>query len=144
MARNPVWLSVAGGSILLGSLAVSTVHAQTAIPDAQVEANVLKALAGAPELANENITTRTVYGTVTLTGSVANEPMRRNAETLAANATGVTKVVDELRISTAATASSTITDPSQGQVLQSDGTYAAGSATCRAGPEKRSRSRSGT
>ena len=40
------------------------------LPDAQIEANVLKALAGAPELADQSITSTTVYGTVTLNGTV--------------------------------------------------------------------------
>ena len=52
-------------------LAGSAVQAQTkpaTMPDAQIEANVLKALAGAPELADQLITSTTVYGTVTLNG----------------------------------------------------------------------------
>jgi len=68
------------------------------IPDAQVEANVLKALAGAPQLAGQPITTTTVYGTVTLSGSVQDEPSRDTAEHLVANTAGVQKVVDELTI----------------------------------------------
>ena len=113
---------------------------QGTVSDAQVESNVLKALAGAPDLASEAITTKTVYGTVTLSGSVRGEAERRRAETLAANADGVKKVVDELQLgsgSGATPASSTATggDPAaQGNVeapsgsvpmvLQSDGTYA--------------------
>jgi hypothetical protein len=68
------------------------------IPDAQVEANVLKALASAPQLAGQPITTTTVYGTVTLSGSVQDEPSRDTAEHLVANTAGVQKVVDELTI----------------------------------------------
>jgi BON domain len=68
------------------------------IPDAQVEANVLKALASASQLAGQPITTTTVYGTVTLSGSVQDEPSRDTAEHLVANTTGVQKVVDELTI----------------------------------------------
>lgn len=99
--------------------------AQNAMADAQVEANVLKSLASAPELTNEAITTQTVYGTVTLTGTVRNEANRRRAETLAANADGVKKVVDELRLGSDLGAAA---GPNQGAaplVLQSDGTYAA-------------------
>src|SRR5947209_20105421 len=40
------------------------------VSDAQVEASVLKALAGASDLANQPLTTTTVYGVVTLSGSV--------------------------------------------------------------------------
>ena len=62
--------------LLAGVLAtIGTVpgRAQETMPDSQVEANVLKALAGAPELASQNITTNTVYGVVTLTGNVPDE-----------------------------------------------------------------------
>lgn len=68
------------------------------MPDAQIEANVLKALASSPQLAGQPITTTTVYGTVTLSGSVQDEPSRDTAEHLVANAAGVQKVVDELTI----------------------------------------------
>ncbi len=129
------WLPVtASVCLLVGMTGVAA--AQNALPDAQVEASVLRALAGAPELANEAITTQTVYGTVTLSGSVHDESERRKAETLAANAAGVKKVVDELRLvspyanesnaneaspSPAAVASDAKAAP---LVLQSDGTYA--------------------
>lgn len=101
-------------ALLAGS---GTLIAQATVPDAQVEANVLKALAGAPELSNEPIQTKTVYGTVTLSGSVASEDLRTKAETLASTAPGVKKVVDQLTIGEGASGSS------QG-VLQSDGSYA--------------------
>ena len=82
------------GAMLLGTSA----WAQTTVPDAQIEANVLKALAGAPQLANENISSNTVYGVVTLTGTVKDEPTRTIAENLTARANGVKKVVDELAV----------------------------------------------
>jgi hypothetical protein len=63
-----------------------------------VEANVLKALAGAPDLANQQITTSTVYGVVTLSGSVESEALRVEAETLASTSRGVRKVVDEMTL----------------------------------------------
>ncbi|MGH9597086.1 MAG: BON domain-containing protein [Edaphobacter sp.] len=95
------------------------------LPDAQVEANVLKALAGAPELADQSITSTTVYGTVTLNGTVRDEPSRDMAEHLIANTAGVQKVVDELVIGTPANA---VTNDSQSGAsnpnLQSDGTVA--------------------
>ena len=68
------------------------------VPDAQVEANVLRAFAGAPELAAQDIHTHTVYGVVSLTGTVQNEALQTRAENLAANADGVKKVVDELQL----------------------------------------------
>jgi hypothetical protein len=116
--------------LLVGMLAaVGTVpsNAQDTVPDSQVEANVLKALAGAPELASQNITTNTVYGVVTLTGNVPDDATRNKAENLAANAPGVKKVVDELQVGPATTAQAAGGDtgaPGPGMVLQSDGTYA--------------------
>lgn len=68
------------------------------MPDAQIEANVLRALASAPELSTQNIQSSTVYGTVTLTGNVHDEAMRTKAENLVARAAGVKKVVDELAL----------------------------------------------
>ena len=104
------------------------------LSDAQVEANVLRALAGAPELATQSIKTTTVYGTVTLSGSVSDEPTRAMAETLASKAQGVQKVVDELTLadgSDGANGSNQAPppqDPNQNQgsapMLQSDGTIA--------------------
>ena len=98
--------------------------------DAQIEANVLKALAGAPELADQAITSTTVYGTVTLKGMVRDEASRDMAEKLVSNASGVQKVVDELTIGTDAAVGSN-NQPAQGSAeegtnpqLQSDGTMA--------------------
>lgn len=112
-------------------VAAGVAVAQSAIPDAQVEANVLKALASAPDLANEQITTKTVYGTVTLSGSVSGEAARTKAENLAANASGVKKVIDELSLGSEAVqqpAQQPVQQPADSaaapMVLQSDGTYA--------------------
>ena len=109
-----------------------TVHAQETVPDSQVEANVLKAMAGAQELAGQNITTNTVYGVVTLSGNVPDEATRTKAENVAANASGVKKVVDELQIGSAANAQSA--GPGPGMVLQSDGTYAPAQANADGTP----------
>ncbi len=100
------------------------------VPDAQVEAGVLKALAGASDLADQGISTTTVYGTVTLSGSVRTEGMRVEAEQLAAKAPGVKKVVDELTLSEVAQ-----NGPAQTGVLQSDGTYAPADAAPQGGQE---------
>jgi len=83
----------------------------TKVSDAQVEANVLKSLAGASDLANQPITTTTVFGVVTLSGSVQSEALRSEAENLVARTSGVQKVVDEMTLSDQTTAA----DPSQGQ-----------------------------
>jgi hypothetical protein len=103
------------------------------MPDAQIEANVLKALAGAPQLADQAISTTTVYGTVTLSGIARDEASRDMAEALVSNAPGVKKVVDELTIGTGTAAAAGTNDAQQGQDsagegtnpnLQSDGTMA--------------------
>src|SRR5712671_4957567 len=90
--------SVLTAGLLLGNGAAFAQTKAAAMPDAQIEANVLKALAGAPELADQSVTSTMVYGTVTLSGTVRDEPSRDLAEHLAANAAGVQKVVDELII----------------------------------------------
>jgi hypothetical protein len=91
------------------------------MPDAQIEANVLKALASAPQLAEQAITTTTVYGVVTLSGTVQDEPSRDTAEHLAANAVGVQKVIDQLVIGPIPQGGG---NPADGGTLQSDGTMA--------------------
>ncbi|MCU1251795.1 MAG: hypothetical protein JWQ49_4824 [Edaphobacter sp.] len=113
--------SVLIAALLLGSGAAFAQTKVTAMPDAQIEANVLKALAGAPELADQSITSTTVYGTVTLNGTVRDEPSRDLAEHLAANAAGVQKVVDELTIGTAAAADNDSQQVGTNPNLQSDG-----------------------
>src|SRR3981081_4849025 len=92
--------SLLTAGLLMGNGAALAQTKPPAMPDAQIEANVLKALAAAPELADQSITSITVYGTVTLNGTVRDEPSRDLAEHLAAGATGVQKVVDELTIGT--------------------------------------------
>jgi len=110
-------------SVILGRPAVAQTKPAT-MPDAQIEANVLKALAGAPELADQSITSTTVYGTVTLNGTVRDEPSRDLAEHLAANASGVQKVVDQLTIAAPGAASNDSQSMGTNPNLQSDGTIA--------------------
>jgi BON domain len=95
-----------------------------AVPDAQIEANVLKALAGAPELADQTITSTTVYGVVTLNGTVRDEPSRDLAEHLVSTAAGVQKVVDQLAIGATAASSNDSAEADSNPNLQSDGTIA--------------------
>jgi hypothetical protein len=100
--------------------------------DAQIEANVLRALASAPELSTQNIQSATVYGAVTLTGNVHDEAMRTKAENLVARAAGVKKVVDELALGDTPAPTDQAsnqqdqqgTPPPNGGQLQSDGSYA--------------------
>jgi hypothetical protein len=97
--RNVYGTSVAlAGIMLFSTSGRAQTGATTAMPDAQIEANVLKTLAGSPKLANENIISNTVYGTVTLSGTVPDEPTRQMAENLASRADGVKKVIDELTL----------------------------------------------
>ena len=59
---NSILKGSAVGILSAGLLLGSVVFAQTkpaTVPDAQIEANVLKALAGAPELADQSITSTT-------------------------------------------------------------------------------------
>jgi hypothetical protein len=133
--------ALAGGLVFI-AVGASAQSTSTAIPDAQVESNVLRALASAPELSSQNIQSSTVYGTVTLTGNVHDETMRTTAENLVARAQGVQKVVDELALGDTpppqpgdqAAQGDENGPPPNGQqpdgsqnnqmVLQSDGTYA--------------------
>ena len=89
------------------------------VSDAQVEANVLKALAGAPDLANQPVTSNTTYGVVTLSGSVATEALRTEVENIVSRTAGVQKVVDELTLSSsAAVAQNGVPEGSQLPVAQ--------------------------
>jgi hypothetical protein len=120
-------------AIGLGSVAAfAQAPAKNTVPDAQVEASVLKALAGASDLANQQVTTTTVYGVVTLSGSVETEAQRTEAETIVSRTSGVQKVVDEMTLGSdnavaqaapdgaAAVADAQGSNPN----LQSDGTMA--------------------
>jgi hypothetical protein len=139
-----VGMAFLAAGLMSGGAAVSAQSnpgqgSSTTLPDAQIESNVLRALASAPELSSQNIQTSTVYGTVTLTGNVHDEAMRTKAENLAARAQGVQKVVDELVLGDTPPApagdqamqgdqngapANGQPDGSQNMVLQSDGTYA--------------------
>lgn len=140
-----VGMAFLAGSLVSGGLSVwaqsNAAQNSSALPDAQIESNVLRALASAPELSSQNIQSSTVYGTVTLAGNVHDEAMRTTAENLAARAQGVKKVVDELALGdtppaaagdqaapgdqSGAPANEQPVGSQNGQmVLQSDGTYA--------------------
>ena len=114
------------GTILLATGLALGAGAQnkSVMPDAQVESNVLRALATAPELSTQNIKTTTVYGVVTLSGTATDEASRSKAEQLASRAEGVQKVIDQLTLGGPESAQASSNDPHAGMVLQSDGTYA--------------------
>ena len=124
------------GLLFVGLLSVGGAgfaQAKPAImPDAEIEANVLKALASAPELADQAITSTTVYGTVTLKGTVRDEASRDSAEKMVSNAAGVKKVVDELVVDSGAVAAGNgqpVQTAGTNPDLQSDGTIAASPAS---------------
>lgn len=140
-----VGVAFLAGGLVSGSVALraqnSPDSSHSSVPDAQIESNVLRALASAPELSSQNIQSSTVYGTVTLTGNVHDETLRTKAENLVARAQGVKKVVDELALGDMPPApvgdqagqgdqNASPTDAQQDgtqnnqMVLQSDGTYA--------------------
>ncbi|MEZ2346241.1 BON domain-containing protein [Terriglobus sp. RCC_193] len=96
----------------------STVTQNGKLSDAQVEANVLKAFAADNNLANQSINSSTVFGTVTLTGTVTDEASRAAAEQVAAHVDGVKKVVSQLTVGAPATAAA---DPADANMLPSDG-----------------------
>ena len=126
--------AVLAATLDFGAVAPAQTQAPAAkqMPDAQVEANVLKALAAAPDLANQPMTSTTVYGVVTLSGSVQTEALRTEVETIASRTQGVQKVVDEMTLSPDTAGAQTPPDYSamaadpQGAnpTLQSDGTMA--------------------
>jgi hypothetical protein len=66
------------------------------LPDAQIEANVLGALAAEPTLADQPISSSTTFGVVTLSGTVKDQSSKELADQKAATSLGVKKVVDEL------------------------------------------------
>jgi hypothetical protein len=128
MYQGNSFLKGSKSATLLAILALSSVGFAQAkpatVPDAQIEANVLKALAGAPELADQAITSTTVYGVVTLNGTVRDEPSRDLAEHLVSTAAGVQKVVDQLTIGNPPAPSNDSADVGSNPNLQSDGTMA--------------------
>lgn len=116
-------------AVLLAGGAVAVAQEKPAIvPDAQVEANVLKALASEPQLADQSISTTTVYGQVTLTGTVRDEASRDMAETVTSNTPGVKKVIDQLAIGTVTAEATPAPDQDSAaegnqSEAQPDGTY---------------------
>ena len=126
--------SMVVGSLLLagaGIAATGELAAQTKsspVSDAQVESNVLKALAGTTGLADQEISSAAVYGVVTLSGKVKDESTRSLAEDIVSRTAGVQKVVDELTIGATTTPEPTVAGSDQGSnpLLQSDGTMAPG------------------
>lgn len=100
-----------GVALGIGLVATASIAQEKTLPDAQIESNVLKALAGVPELADQTIGTTTVYGKVTLTGTVRDESSRDKAEQVVANTVGVKKVVDEMTVGVPPAAETGVSQP---------------------------------
>ncbi|RZU39193.1 BON domain-containing protein [Edaphobacter modestus] len=120
MRQDRHWLRGLGGVVLVAGLVTTGFAQDKPVSDAQIEANVLKSLASAPELADQAIGSTTVYGTVTLSGSVESEALRDKAEQLVANTAGVKKVVDELTIGTPAPVPTGGAQPAEATVDQTE------------------------
>jgi hypothetical protein len=121
MKQGSRWWSGVAGAVFLVSFSVPGLAQEKTVSDAQVEANVLKALAALPELANQTIGSTTVYGQVTLTGTVESEDLRNKTEQAVANTPGVKKVIDELTIGAPATpATSGVSQPPEDSVDQTE------------------------
>ena len=120
MRQDSYWPKRFCGLVFTVGLATAAIAQEKPMSDAQIEANVLKALAGASELADQAIGSTTVYGTVTLTGSVATEALRDKAEQLVANTAGVKKVVDELVIGAPAPEPTGTSQPTEENAQQAE------------------------
>lgn len=92
---------VAGTLALSAVMAAGAAAQKTTLSDAQVQANVLKAMATDNRLATQQIQTSTAFGTVTLSGSVPDDATRDAAEQAVSHTEGVKKVVDQLTVGAA-------------------------------------------
>jgi hypothetical protein len=85
-------------ALLVITAGVSAYAQTTPINDAQVEANVLKALAQEPRLAEQKVDSSTTSGIVTLAGSVADPAHRDLIDQIVARTPGVAKVIDQFAV----------------------------------------------
>lgn len=143
--KRPVFCAAVFFCGMVGASSPSWAQNKAPLTDAQVEANVLRALASAPELSTQNIQSTSVYGTVTLSGNVHDETLRTRAENLVARTDGVKKVVDEMALGDTPAAAPAVAQarvgsaPDAAPVLQSDGSYAptaSGAPTGSAPPDQ--------
>src|SRR5882762_8440496 len=94
---NPFVKSAALAAVLTVA-SVGAYAQKSTVSDAQVQSNVIKALAGEPKLAREPITASTAFGTVTLSGAVTDPANRDLAEQIVARTEGVKRVVDQVTV----------------------------------------------
>ncbi len=103
-----------------GVLSPAAVAQKAATSDAQVESNVLKALAADSTLTNQPIQSSTAFGVVTLSGAVQDNATRDRAEQIASRTDGVKKVVDQLSVGAAAVQSASAAPAQAGAQASQD------------------------
>jgi hypothetical protein len=119
---------------VLPTASVSAYAQAIPINDAQVEANVLKALAQEPRLAEQKVGSSTTSGTVTLTGTVADPERRDLVEQIVARTAGVTKVIDQLAVGRVEVAEATNQHSPIGSQQSGDDNYPGAAQSPNAGP----------
>lgn len=108
MVSSTMFKNAASALAVAATLVGGQGYAQkTKLPDAQVQANVLRDMAKEPTLAQQQIQASTAFGVVTLTGSVSDNAARDLADRVASHADGVSKVVDQLSVGGAANPAAT-------------------------------------
>lgn len=117
--------TLALGSALALSCAVfgsaSMAAAQNASSsDGQIEMNVVQALDNSQALKNDLITAATIQGKVTLAGTVASDADKQLAESIVTKVSGVTGVVNNLKVGDPAAAASADDMPAPGDEQPSD------------------------
>ncbi len=92
--------AAAGSGVLAAALLVAPAlaHAQYAVSDAELQANIGTALHNDSKLGSSAITAKASQGVVTLEGNVANEDARLEAEQVVAGVSGVRSIQDNLNI----------------------------------------------
>jgi hypothetical protein len=90
----------AGTGVMAAGLLSLPAMAQTSytVSDTQLQADVLTTLHNDAKLRGDTIATSAAQGVVTLTGSVANESAREEAENVAAGVSGVRSIQDNLTV----------------------------------------------
>lgn len=92
--------TAAGTGILVAAMVAlpASAHAQYAVSDADLQANVTKALHNDAKLSGTSINVSASQGVVTLTGSLATEDARVEAEQVAAGVTGIRSIQDNITL----------------------------------------------
>lgn len=105
-------VTMLAGSVLFASAGAGFAQAQSPRSDSAIQSDVAAAFGQDSALSGQTITATASKGIVTLSGTVQTEAERQAAETDASNVTGVSGIVDHLKVTnpgTAAPASSGLT-----------------------------------